>query len=56
MDKPSFKVKFHGRLRSEGKGNLTQVKTVIQSTDRGSVKGDLERTYSVVNGLKIHEV
>jgi len=49
----TFTVKFHGRLKGIGKGNLSLVKTDVEAPDRSKVEEVLFKTYSVVNGLKI---
>lgn len=48
-----FTVKFHGRLKGVGKGNLSLVKTEVEAVDKSKVEEVLLKTYSVVNGLKI---
>jgi hypothetical protein len=50
---PTFTVKFQGRLKNIGKGNLSLVKTEVEAPSRDKVEETLLKTYSVVNSLKI---
>lgn len=49
----TFKVKFFGRTKGSGKGNLIMVKRDVDADDRSKVEEALRKEYDVVNGLKI---
>lgn len=48
-----FKVKFFGAKYSKGE-QVKLVKTEVEAEDRSKVESVLRKTYSVINGLKIH--